>query len=126
MKKISVKLFFYVLWKGICQAMRWLYDHIAYKHEGKFFRFVSGLWMISKTFILTVIAGAIIYAISEDVWENFEDKKKSHEWDTYISNYIFIHNNTDEDSYIKNDQTGKITLKRISWYAAPEGIKDSR
>ena len=36
MKKVSCKMFFTVLWKGVCQAVKWFFGLFGYKRDGKF------------------------------------------------------------------------------------------
>lgn len=36
MEKVSVGLFFAVLWKGFCQTLGWFFGLFGYKRDGKF------------------------------------------------------------------------------------------
>ena len=40
MKKVSTKLFFAVLWKGVCQVFEWFFGLFGFKKKGLFFYFV--------------------------------------------------------------------------------------
>lgn len=42
MKKVSCKMFFTVLWRGICQLLGWFFGLLGYKREGKFAKCVWG------------------------------------------------------------------------------------
>ena len=41
MKKVSAKLFFTVLWRGLCQVLGWFFGLFGYKTDGKFAKFAK-------------------------------------------------------------------------------------
>ena len=47
MKKVSAKVFFTVVWKGVCQALGWFFGLFGYKRDGKFAKCVWGLFATS-------------------------------------------------------------------------------
>ena len=56
MKKISVRLFFTVLWTGLCQALGWFFGLFGYKRDGKFAKCVWGLFATSGAIIMAFFA----------------------------------------------------------------------
>ena len=69
MKKVSAKMFFTVLWGGVCQAMEWFFGLFGYKREGKFAKCIWGLFATSTTVILCLIAGCGVCAIGSEVYD---------------------------------------------------------
>ncbi|MBQ0058004.1 MAG: WG repeat-containing protein [Bacteroidales bacterium] len=126
MKRVSAKLFFSVLWKGICQALAWFFGLFGYKREGVFAKCVWGLFAISGTVIITFIAVAMINALYYDVKREYRlcDGENCH-WHTYISRNVTMHDHSDGKAWIKNTQTGQKTLTGIAWISKPLGEKDS-
>lgn len=47
MRKVSAKLFFTVLWRGVCQAIKWFFGLFGYKRDGKYAKCVWGLFATS-------------------------------------------------------------------------------
>lgn len=42
MKRVSVRMFFTVMWRGMCQALGWFFGLFGYKRDGKFAKCVWG------------------------------------------------------------------------------------
>lgn len=128
MKRVSAKMFFSVLWKGICQALGWGFGLFGYKREGKFAKCVWGLFAISGTIIVTFIAGALIYELYREArpayLQNVCDDENCY-YNTYISRNVYMHDHGDGKAWVKNSLTGKKTLTGIAWISKPLGEKDS-
>ena len=56
MKKVSCKMFFTVVWRGICQVLGWFFGLFGYKREGKFAKCVWGMFSISAAILMTILA----------------------------------------------------------------------
>ena len=110
MKKISVRLFFTVLWRGLCQALGWFFGLFGYKGDGKFAKCVWGLFATSVTVILAVFAVVLVTSIGETIYDKYY--KEAHCYDPdcnyseYISKNVYFHNLDDGKGYVFNSLTG--------------------
>lgn len=128
MKSVSAKMFFSVLWRGICQVFGWIQCLFGYKREGKFAKCVWGLFAVSGTVIVTFIAGAMIYAMYMEIRPRFRQYVCDGEdcyCNTHISRNVFMHDHGDGKAWVKNTLTDKKTLTGIAWISKPLGEKDS-
>lgn len=124
MKRVSAKMFFSVVWKGICQTLGWFFGLFGYKRDGKFAKCVWGVFSVSAAIIMGIIA--IVLSM-----EFYDHIKKQRYWDNYceihggqyVSDLIGYVNDFDEegDGYLINKKTGKKVLKGIEWIAKPMG-----
>ena len=125
MKKVSAKVFFTVVWRGICQTLAWFFGLFGYKRDGKFAKCVWGLFAVSGALLMAFFAFFIICAICETVYEKCF---KGHDCDLeycyhseYINRDIYFHNTEDGKGYIYNKRTGEKLIKHIAWIAKPLG-----
>ena len=125
MKKVSAKVFFTVVWRGICQTLAWFFGLFGYKRDGKFAKCVWGLFAVSGSLLMAFFAFFIICAICETVYEKCF---KGHDCDLeycyhseYINRDIYFHNTEDGKGYIYNKRTGEKLIKHIAWIAKPLG-----
>ena len=128
MKKVSAKMFFTVLWRGLCQTLGWFFGLFGYKRDGKFTKCVWGLFATSGAIIMAFFALVIICAGVEAAYEHWF---KGHDCDDeycyhseYVSRDIYFHNTEDGKGYIYNKRTGEKLIKHIAWIAKPTD-KDS-
>ncbi len=126
MKRVSVKLFFTVLWRGVCQALGWFFGLFGYKRDGKFAKCVWGLFATSATIITLFIAGMVVCELVREV---------SYKWDalhyncdnpycydnTCISGDIYYHRMGDNNGFVYNIITGEKFVKHVAWIAEPVG-----
>ena len=56
MKKVSCKMFFTVVWRGICQVLGWFFGLFGYKRDGKFAKCVWGLFAVSASIVMAILA----------------------------------------------------------------------
>ena len=126
MKRVSARMFFTVLWRGLCQALGWFFGLFGYKRDGKFAKCVWGVFSVSAAVIMGIIA--IVFSM-----EFYDYIKKQNYWDNYceihggqyVSEIIgYVPDYEDGDGYLINKKTGKKVLKNIDWIALPLG-KDS-
>ncbi len=122
---MSAKVFFTVVWRGICQTLAWFFGLFGYKRDGKFAKCVWGLFAVSGSLLMAFFAFFIICAICETVYEKCF---KGHNCDLeycyhseYINRDIYFHNTEDGKGYIYNKRTGEKLIKHIAWIAKPLG-----
>ena len=128
MKKVSCKLFFTVMWRGVCQVISWFLGLFGYKRDGKFAKCVWGLFAVSGTVIVTIVAGALVYGVWYYFCHRYSEVACNGEncySNTYVSREVYYHDHGDGNGEIVNSRTGKTTLKRVAWISKPLGEKDS-
>lgn len=128
MKKVSAKVFFTVLWRGVIQATGWFFGLFGYKRGGKFAKCVWGLFATSAAIIAAIFAIGLILAIGVNIYEKYYKEAHCYNPDCYyaefISENVYFHNQNDGKGYVFNSLTGKKTIKNIKWVVKPNG-KDS-
>lgn len=123
MKSVSAKMFFTVIWKGICQVLGWFFGLFGYKRDGKFAKCVWGVFSVSASIIMAILA----YLVLAEVGENILHKYRYHqaiekEGGEYVSTHIgYIADYDGNSGYLVNKDTGKKVLKGIDWIAKPLG-----
>ena len=128
MKKVSAKMFFAVIWRGLCQALGWFFGLFGYKRDGKFAKCVWGLFATSATVTVSIFALLSLYKVGTRVYEwydgqNHGDDAEKFEFcdnddcyeDTYICNDICFHKHDGEDGYIYNSSTRELYLNHVTW-----------
>lgn len=129
MKRVSARMFFTVLWRGLCQALGWFFGLFGYKRDGKFAKCVWGLFATSAAVVMGIIAIVFVYALGEELCSWYKrqhyscDDPNCYE-NTFISRDIYFHNHIDGKGYIYNIRTGEKYLTHIAWIAKPTD-KDS-
>jgi hypothetical protein len=125
MKKVSAKLFFTVVWSGVCQVLGWFFGLFGYKRDGKFAKCVWGLFAVSGSIVMAFFALFLICVICETVYDKCY---RSHFCDAeycnhsqYINRDIYFHNTEDGRGYTYNRRTGEKLIKNIVWIAKPLG-----
>lgn len=128
MKRVSAKMFFTVLWKGLCQALGWFFGLFGYKRDGKFAKCVWGLFATSGAIVMAFFALALVCAGVDVVYDRYY---KPHYCDDefcyhseYVNRDIYFHNTEDGKGYIYNKRTGEKLIKHVAWIAKPTD-KDS-
>lgn len=126
MKKVSCKMFFTVLWKGVCQAVKWFFGLFGYKRDGKFAKCVWGVFAVSATIVMAIAACIALYGAYEFTSRMYHDSCYSDSYSgQYVSRYIYYCEDYDgNDGFLYDKRTGKKVLKNIDWIARPYG-KDS-
>ena len=124
MKKISVSLYFAVLWRGLCQAMGWFFGLFGYKRDGMFAKCVWRVYVASVAVIVATLAVALVWLFGEDIYNKFYKEVYCYNPDCqyadYISEHVYYHHYHDGDGYVFNSLTGEKTVKSIRWIASPE------
>lgn len=129
MKRVSARIFFTVLWRGLCQALGWFFGLFGYKRDGKFAKCVWGLFATSAAVVMGIIAIAVVYAVGDELWRWYGRQHRNCDdpycyQNTFISRDIYFHNHDDGKGYIYNIRTGEKYLKHVAWIAKPTD-KDS-
>ena len=129
MKKVSAKLFFTVMWRGLCQTLGWFFGLFGYKRDGKYAKCVWGLFATSAAIVMSFIAIALIYTVGNNAYRWYYGQqhhcKGEYCWaNTCISGDIYFHNHEAGKGYICNVRTGETFAKDVKWIAEPTG-KDS-
>lgn len=125
MKKVSARMFFTVLWRGLYQALGWFFGLFGYKRDGRFAKCVWGLFASSGAIIMAFFALAIVCAGVEMVYDRYykphycDDEYCYHS--EYINRDLYFHNTEDGKGYIYNKRTGEKLIKHIAWIAKPLG-----
>ena len=122
MKTASTKMFFTVMWKGVCQAFKWFFGLFGYKKDGKFAKCIWGVFAISATIIVFFMAATILYASYNKLsyrYHSCEDPDCLE--NTFVSRDIYFHNHGDGKGYIFNIHTGEKYVKGVAWIAKPLG-----
>ncbi len=128
MKGVSAKMFFTVMWRGLCQALGWFFGLFGYKRDGKFAKCVWGLFATSGSIVMALFAMALLCCLGESVYNWYfrnhycDDEYCYHS--EYVNRYIYFHNTEDGKGYIYNIRTGEKLIKHIAWIAKPTD-KDS-
>ena len=124
MKKVSARMFFTVMWGGLCQALGWFFGLFGYKRDGKFAKCVWGLFATSAAVVMGIIAIVFVYAVGDELCSWYKrqhyscDDPNCYE-NTFISRDIYFHNHDDGKGYIYNKRTGEKLIKHIAWIAKP-------
>ena len=125
MKKISAKLFFSVLWKGICQAIEWLLGLFGYKREGKVVKIIWRTFAMSATVLLTIFIVVFLMAIANTIYDKYYKEVYCYNPDCphaeYLGKNIYYHNLDDGKGYVFNSLTKEKTVKNIVWLSTPVG-----
>ena len=72
MKKVSARMFFSVVWMGICQAMGWFFGLFGYNRDGKFAKCVWGLFSVSAAIVMAVLSGGLLVNIYQALDDEYE------------------------------------------------------
>lgn len=122
MKKVSTKLFFTVMWRGLCQAVSWFFGLFGYKRDGKYAKAVWGVFATSAAIFMAMLAIAATLAMIDEYGPRHKECNDSTCYEnTFISRDIYYHDHLDGKGYIYNILTGERTVKHIAWIAKPLG-----
>lgn len=121
MEKVSAKLFFAVLCKGLGQVLDSFLELFGYKKDGKFAKCVWGLFATSASVIVTLLAVVGVWSVGEVIYDKHYKEAYCYDpncnFTEYISENVYYHNNDDGEGYIFNCLTGEKTIKHVKWIA---------
>lgn len=125
MKKVSARLYFTVLWKGLSQAMGWFFGLFGYKRNGKYATCIWRMFATSAAIITTILAIMLVWSIGEIVYDKHYKEAHCYNPDCcyaeFISENVYYHNLDDGKGYVFNCLTGDKMIRNIKWIARPEG-----
>lgn len=125
MKRVSVGLFFAVLWKGICQFLGSFFGLFGYKRNGRFAKIVWGIFSTSAAVTMLFFALAFTCVIAEEIYKRYirghQCEYANCHHSEFVARNIYFHNTGDGKGYIFNMLTGEIILRQVAWIAKPLG-----
>ncbi len=122
MKKVSGRMFFTVMWRGVCQAVAWFFGLFGYKKDGKYAKVIWGIFATSAAIFMAMLAFVAVVATIDDMKPRHSecDDPDCYE-NTFVSRDIYYHDHIDGRGYVFNSLTGERTIKHIAWIAKPLG-----
>ena len=122
MKKVSAKMFFTVMWRGVCQAVSWFFGLFGFKRNGNFAKIVWGVFATSAAIFMAMLAFVAVEATIDNMRPRHSecDDPDCYE-NTFVSRDIYYHDHVDGRGYVFNSLTGEHTIKHIAWIAKPLG-----
>lgn len=129
MKHVTSKMFFTVLWRGLCQALGKFFGLFGYKRDGKFAKYVWGQFATCAAVVMLIIASAFVCALGYEGyrWYNGQHYSCDNQYcyeNIHVSREIYFLNHDDGKGYIYNIRTGEKFVRNVAWIAKPLG-KDS-
>ena len=125
MKRVTTKEFFTVMWRGVRQAIGWFFGLFGYKRGGKFAKCVWGMFAVSSTIIVTIVAVLLLYGLGHEVYYRYKRNQPCDNTDCYsimrLSRSIGFHNHSDGKGYVCNLISKEKILTDISWLVKPLG-----
>ena len=127
MKKVSAKLFFTVMWRGVCQALEWFFGLFGFKRDGKMANIVWGLFSTSAAVIMAIIAAFIVYGVGSDLWDWYDDNFHNCEETWCYENHlvcgdIYFHRQEGHfKGYVYNAKTHEKLVKNVASLEEPLG-----
>lgn len=127
-KKISFKMFFAVLWRGIRQVLEFILKPFGYKGEDNFSKVIWRIFACCVTaFVAYVALGLICYFAEEvvyDEWIRPHTRKATVCKTEHISNYIVFQDLYGAPGRIFDKSEQKILMTDVDWVVVSED-KDS-
>ncbi len=125
MKKVSAKLFFAVLWKGVCQVIGWFFGLFGYKKDGLFAWCLWRLFASGVAVVVGIFAVMLVCAFCDHIYDKYYKHTNCYDPDCACSEYlgqnIYYHDRGEGMSYVFNSLTKEKTIKNLYWIAKPEG-----
>ena len=127
-KKISFKLFFAVLWRGVCQVFEFIAKILGYKDQSTYAKVVWRIFAGCITSLVALFTGVILYAFATEVV--YDDWIRPHTNDEYvfeekhISNHIVFQDLYGPTGRIYDELQKKVLLTEVDWVVTSED-KDS-
>ena len=127
-KKISFKLFFAVLWRGVCQVFEFIAKVFGYKDQSTYAKVVWRIFAGCITSLVALFTGVFLYAFATEVV--YDDWIRPHTNDEYvfeekhISNHIVFQDLYGPTGRIYDELQKKVLLTEVDWVVTSED-KDS-
>lgn len=123
MKKVSAKMYFSVLWRGLCQVAQWVVNLFWNKKNGVIAKFVWTVLATSAAVVMTILAVVFIVSICDTYYD--KHYKEAHCYDPdcihseFLGKNIYYHNLDDGRGYVFNSKTEEKILRHITWISRP-------
>ncbi len=117
-EKVTFKMFFSTIWRGIVQVFQWILHILGLRDDSKYALFLKRVMGTALAIWAAFITCALLYEILEDPIDTFWARNIKKEYDTQkmLSPYVSYQECWgDPCGRIYNEQTGKVTLKRVDW-----------
>ena len=125
MKRVSAKLFFSVMWKGVCQSMEWFFGLFGYKKDGFYAWCLWRLFATCTSIVLGILAVVFVYSLCDTVYDKYYKDTHCYNPDCprseFIAKNIYYHDSGLGKNYVFNSQTKERPLRNLSWIAMPRG-----
>ncbi len=120
-KSISFKLFFTVLWRGICQVFQFVGRVFGYKDESTYAKVVWRIFAGCITSIVALFTFFILYSFTTEVIIADWICANSSWNDKHISNYIVHQSSWRYDSgRVYDERQKKVVLEDVDWVVTSE------
>lgn len=117
----TAKLFFTVVWRGVCQCVAKIFGLFGYNRDSKFAKIVWELFATSGTITMAIIALALVIGIGEPIYGKYFRGHQCSIIHCYYSQClapgIYFHNTNDHNGYIFDSNTQKKTIEHVEWIA---------
>lgn len=123
MKRISAKMFFTVVWRGVCQACRWFFGLFGYGRKGWYARLVWGVFATSAAIMMAILTSVVLLSIGQEVYYGISRRlaMAARYSETPVCNNIWFHQPDKGDGYIFDKLTGERTLDHVDQICKPYG-----
>ena len=88
MKRVSAKLFFSVMWKGVCQSMEWFFGLFGYKKDGLYAWCLWRLFATCTSIVLGILAVVFVYSLCDTVYDKYYKDTHCYDPDCPRSEFI--------------------------------------
>lgn len=127
-KRISFKLFFTVLWRGICQVFGFIGRLFGYKDESTYAKVVWRIFTGCVTMLVALFTIALTYSfVDEVVYDKWIRPHTMKAWvydEKYISNHVVFQDLYRSSGRIYDKSKGEVLLKDVDWVVTSDD-KDS-
>lgn len=124
MKKISAKMYFSVLWRGLCQVAQWVVNLFWNKKNGVIAKFVWTVLATSAAVVMTILVVVFIVSICDTYYD--KHYKEAHCYDPdcihseFLGKNIYYHKLDDGRGYVFNSKTEEKILRHVAWISRPK------
>lgn len=118
---ISFGLFFAVMWRGFCQALKWIGGLFGYKDQSTYGKVVWRIFAGGAAACMFVLGSAALLAMYTGLSERYHRYTQGGGPDSYqfISRNIYYFNSSSGNGFVYNNMTRKKLIKHVQWIAKP-------
>lgn len=124
MKKISARLYFSVLGRGMYQVAQWVVNLFWNKKNGIIAKFMWAILGTSAAVVMALLAIAFIVSLCDTYYGKYY--KEAHCYDPdcihseFLGKNIYYHNIDDGRGYVFNSKTEEKILRHVTWISKPK------